>query len=144
MYVQMAQHKAFFFLSSGGMHFFSDIFSLLSLGHRVTRQGHYGFMSHLTSLQGHLNFGIFLVGISFHLPPFTSSSLAHRLKVLKFFAGSTERNNLFFDHSLATVPFIGLLGNHILGSQWYQLIDSFPHCLEKKNFFFLQVKKKTP
>lgn len=59
-------------------------------------------------------------------------------QVLKFFAGSTERNNMFFDHKLATVPFIGLLRNHILGSLRYQLIDSFTHCLEKK----LQEKKR--
>lgn len=57
--------KLLFFLSSGGMHFFSDIFSLLSLGHRVTRQGHYGFLSHLASLQGHLNLGIFSSGHQF-------------------------------------------------------------------------------
>lgn len=109
--------KLLFFLSSGGMHFFSDIFSLLSLGHRVTRQGHYGFLSHLASLQGHLNLGIFSSGHQFssaflYLLFLGTSSQGPEVLCRKY----REEQLVFFDHSLATVPFIGLLGNRILGS----------------------------
>lgn len=47
-----------------------------------------------------------------------------------------------FNHSLVTVPFIGLLGNHILGSPSHQLIDFSPPCLEKRKKFCKKIKKK--
>ena len=92
MHVHITKHKA----KLGECNYFLDMFSLLSLGHWRTGQGPLSFMSYLASLQGHLNFGISLVGIIFQLLFSTSSSPVHRCRVLSFFAGSTERNSLFF------------------------------------------------
>lgn len=49
-----------------------------------------------------------------------------------FLQEALRGTSCFFNHSLATVPFIGLLGSHILGSPSYQLIDFFSPCLEKR------------
>lgn len=129
MFVQVTKHKAR--LLTWGNAIFSGIFSLLSLGHWRTRQEHQSFMNRLASLQGHVNFRIFLVGISSQLLFFTPNSPVHHRRVLKFFQEALRGTSCFLNHSLATVPFIGLLGNHILGLPSYQLIDFFFPCSEK-------------
>lgn len=129
MCIQITKHKAR--LLTWGMHFLG-IFSLLSLGHWRTRKEHYSFMSYLASFQGHLNFGIFLVGINFLLlffPPLLPWIIAGSWGSLQ---EALRGTSCFFNHSLATVPFIGLLGNHILGLPSYQLIDFFPLLRKRK------------
>lgn len=61
MFVQVTKHKAR--RLTWGNAAFSDIFSLLSLGHWRTRQEHESFMSCLPSLQGHVSFRSVLVGM---------------------------------------------------------------------------------
>ena len=81
MHVHITKHKA----KLGECNYFLDMFSLLSLGHWRTGQGPLSFMSYLAPLQGHLNFGISLVGIIFQLLFFTVDCPNLSISFLSFF-----------------------------------------------------------
>lgn len=75
----------------------------------------------------------------FSLPPLLHSFIAGAWASLQ---EALRGTSCFFNQSLATVPFIGLLGSRILGSPSYQLTDFFFLSLLRKKKKALQGNKK--